>query len=604
MLSGHSLLLRASALLVATAFAANLPAQTIAPAAANLNIQDLPVVTSKVDCASLAAADLSRAVGASTRITAATVVDEGKTTAYCKVQVQIEEFANSEVHLPVSGWTQRFLGGGGGTGQAVFATMTRSDIGHRGDEDAFANNYKLRIDFAYRIVHLQVLAAKALITTFYGQGPRFSYYNACSEPGREGMMEVQRFPEDYNGAITGCPPINDTINQGIYEAWNIVTNTRADGSLIITSDKLSLLHKAVLDECDALDGAKDGIVSVPWECHPKLTAIVCKQGQDPGSCITAEQQHVALELYRGAHDDKGNKLEPFGVLPGSEPQWTAVIAPAGNLDNSTDRKGTTLALRSEMVDPALGTSWKLSDMKFDRASFDTFTKMHYLFDATNPDLSAYAKAGHKLIVWQGLADNNVLPAHTILFYTALQKTMGAKAVDDFARLYVLPGVGHCGGGDGPSIRDFLSPMMSWVEKGVAPGALPAAHAPQPARGAGGRGGQGGPGGPAAQGGQGGPGAGGPGGPGGPGGAGGGFMMQGMQQIAGTPDLTRPIYPYPYTQKYTGNGDVKEAANFVQGPARPAPASVFNWFGADFYKAGPFKWCTASGPTTMDCKDSR
>jgi feruloyl esterase len=583
MMLGQSFVLRASALLIATAFFLTVSAQTVAPAAVSLNIQDLPAIAPKVDCASLASADLSKAVGASTKVTSATVVDDGMPTAYCRIQVQIEDFANSEVRLPVSGWTQRFLGGGGGTGQAVFATMTRSDIGHRGDEDAFANNYKLRVDFAYRIVHLQVLASKALITLFYGQGPKFSYYNACSEPGREGMMEVQRFPEDFNGAITGCPPINNTINQGIYEAWNIVTNTRADGSLIITSDKLPLIHTAVLDECDQLDGAKDGLVSVPWECHPKLTQIVCKQGQDPGSCLTAEQLRAALELYRGAHDDKGNKLEPFGVLPGSELQWTAVIAPVGDPNNSNDRKGTTLALRSEMVDPALGSNWKVSDMKFDRASFATFTKMHYLFDATNPDLSAYAKAGHKLIVWQGLNDNNVLPAHVILYYTALQKTMGAKAVDDFARLYVLPGVAHCGGGDGPSIRDYLGPMMSWVEKGIAPGALPATHVPQAARGAGG--GRGGAGGQGAAG-------------------GGGFMMQGMQQAAGTPDLTRIIYPYPYTQKYTGTGDVKDAANFVRGPAKPVPASVFNWFGADFYKAKPFKWCTATGPTTLDCKETR
>jgi feruloyl esterase len=564
------------------------------PAAAAPQLLNLPAVAPVTDCAALASTDLTQAIGASTKITSAAGVDDGKASAYCKIVVEIEGFANSEVHLPLSGWTQRFLGGGGGTGQAVFATMTRSDIGNRGNEDAFANNYKLRVDFAYRIVHLQVLASKALIAKFYGQGPKFSYYNACSEPGREGMMEVQRFPEDYNGAITGCPPINDTINQGIYEAWNIVTNTSADGSFIIPNDKLLLIHKAVLDECDALDGAKDGLISVPWECHPKLTEIECKAGQDPGSCLTSEQIHAALELYRGAHDEKGNKLEPFGVLPGSELQWSAVIAPPSNQANSTDRKGTTTALRSEMAEPALGTNWQISEIKFDRASFDTFTKTHYLYDATNPDLSAYAKAGHKLIIWQGLADNNVLPAHTILYYTALEKTMGVKAVDDFVRLYVLPEVGHCGGGDGPSIRDFLAPLMSWVEKGVAPGALPGAHVPQPVRAAGGRGGQGGPGGP---------GQGGPGGPGGPGG-GGGFMMQGMQQATGTPDLTRPIYPYPYTQKYNGTGDVKDAASFTEGPAKPAPASVFEWFGADFYKPGPFKWCTATGPTSLDCKDSR
>jgi feruloyl esterase len=149
------------------------------------------------------------------------------------------------------------------------------------------------------------------------------------------------------------------------------------------------------------------------------------------------------------------------------------------------------------------------------------------------------------------------------------------------RLYILPGVGHCGGGDGPSIKDFLAPMMAWVERGIAPGALPAEHIPQPVRAQGVQGGPGGPGGPA-----------------------GGFMGQGGQQPAGPADMTRPIFPYPHTQKYIGTGDVRDAASFVQGPAKPAPANVFEWFGADFYKPAPFKWCMAIGPTTLDCTDTR
>jgi feruloyl esterase len=572
---------------------------------ATVKALDLPAVAPIVDCEALSSIDISQILGTPTRITSADVVDDGRNAPYCRAQVEIDGYAKSEVHLPVSGWKQRFLAGngaGGATQSFGFATMSRSDIGHRGDEDAFANNYQLRVDFAYRIVHLQVLASKALITKYYGQAPKFSYYNACSEPGREGMMEVQRFPEDFDGTVTGCPPINDTINNGLYEAWNIRTNTRTDGSQIITYEKLPLLHKAVLDECDSLDGAKDGIVSEPFECHPKLTENECKTGQDESTCLTAEQIHTALELYRGAHDEKGRKLEPFGVLPGSELQWTAVIAPNppqnGRPAISTDRIGTVKALRSEFSQPALGTDWQLSDLKFNRASFETLTKTHYLYDATDPDLSTYSKAGHKLIIWQGLADNNVLPAHTILYYTALQKTMGVKAVDQFVRLYLLPGVGHCGGGDGPSIRDFLSPLMDWVERGVPPESLPASHIPQPTRGTGG------PGGPARTGAEAVPGGrGGPGGTGG--GGGGGFFAQGNMEAGGAkPDLTRPIYPYPYTQKYTGTGDVKEAANFVKGVALPAPSAVFEWFGAGFYKPGYEKWCIATGPATLDCKNSR
>ena len=604
----RSILGRACATLLVAASSLLVSAQTAAPAAQPL---DLPAIAPVVDCSALASTDLSKALGTPVKILGADVTGVGP-AAYCRVQLEIDGEAKAEVHLPVSGWTQRFLAGGQVSGPSgnSFATMSRQDLGNRGREDAFADNAQLRVDFAYRIVHLEVLASKALMAHYYGQPSKFNYYNACSEPGREGMMEVQRFPEDFDGAITGCPPINDTINNGLFEAWNIRTNTRADGSLIINSDKLPLIHKAVLDECDALDGVKDGLVSDPLHCHPKLTEIECKAGQDPGACLTSEQLHVALELYRGAHDAKGGKLEPFGVLPGSELQWTAVIAPPppppGRQMMSTDRQGTLYALRSEFAYPALGTNWQLSQLKFDRADFDTFTKTHFLYDATDPDLSAYFKAGHKLILWQALADNNVLPAHAILYYTALQKTMGVKTVDQFVRFYVLPGVGHCGGGDGPSIRDFLTPMQLWVERGIAPGALPGAHTPQQPRAQGTRA-QGAPGAMAPGGVPGGdPGGMGPGGMPGMGGDMGGMAGMGGPPQSGPPakpDLTRPIYPYPYLARYIGTGDIKDAANYVQGPAAPAPPEVFRWFGANFYTPHYEKWCTGSG-AILTCKDTK
>jgi hypothetical protein len=190
------------------------------------------------------------------------------------------------------------------------------------------------------------------------------------------------------------------------------------------------------------------------------------------------------------------------------------------------------------------------------------TKTRYLYDATDPDLTGFARAGHKLILWQGLEDTNVLPAHTILYYTALQKQMGAKTVDGFARFYVLPGVGHCGGGDGPSARDFLAPLMLWVERGVAPGVLAASPVPQTPDGAG----RGGP-----------------------------------PPVA--PDLTRPVYPYPYGAKYIGTGDIRDAANYVQGATNPAPAQLFTWLGASFYTPHYEKWCTGDG-AVLNCKDSR
>ena len=196
-----------------------------------------------------------------------------------------------------------------------------------------------------------------------------------------------------------------------------------------------------------------------------------------------------------------------------------------------------------------------------------------MFDATNPDLSGFAKAGHKLILWQGMGDTNVLPAHAVLYYTALRNQMGAKTVDGFVRFYALPGVYHCGGGDGPVISNVLAPLMLWVERGIAPEALAGIHVPRPERGPG-------PMPPAGQGG----------------------ANEAATQAAAA-DLTRPIYPYPYIAKYTGHGSVREAANFVRGPARPAPDEITHWLGSSFYEAQPLQWCTGDS-SGLTCKTSR
>lgn len=547
-------------------------AHSVNPAPPPAQPLDLRVVTPKVDCASLQSTDVSHAAGAVTQVASATLVDDHQASAYCSVKVVVDNYARFELHLPTTAWTQRLLFGGGPGAQTSsgmkldqFVTVSWQDLGHREDEDVLANDYKAQVNAGYRGMHLQVLATKALIAKFYGQAPRFSYYNACSNPGREGMIEAQRFPEDFDGIGAGCPPINTTVNNGLFTAWNVMTNTGPDGQAILTADKLPILHKAVLDQCDGADGVTDGIVSDPYACHPVLSVVECKPGQDAATCLTPAQIHVAAEIYRGAHDKEGKRLTPGGVLPGSELAWTATIVPGGGRFGgpAEARTGTEKAIRSHYSLPALPVTWKLSDLTFDHAAFESTTRLSYLHDGTNPDLSGFAKAGHKLILWMSLADTNVMAHQSVLYYQALQQQMGPKTVEDFTRFYVLPGVYHCGGGDGPIISNLLVPLMVWVERGIAPGALAGAHTPRP--------------------------------------AGGGFGPPSGPPAA--PDLTRPIYPYPYIARYIGKGDIRDAANYVQGPARPAPADLGDWPGAHFYKPGYMKWCTATA-TSIDCKTTR
>jgi hypothetical protein len=322
----------ASAFLLAAVSPLLVSAQTAAPASAGQPLK-LAVIKPVTDCTALKSVDISAAVGAPTHITAATVV-EAKPASYCKVDGYVEPAIKFEVQLPVSNWTQRLVqtGCGGLCGnlrvhldrddtcpiaQNGEIALTSTDMGHEGggNEGEFGDDYQLRIDFAYRGVHLTTVAAKALIGKYYGQAPKFSYFMGCSDGGREALMEAQRFPDDFNGITAGAPAMNFVVQNTFYHGWNALTNTAADGKPVLTTTELPILHKAIVEQCDALDGLKDGLISDPLACHPNPAAVECKPGQDTATCLTAAQVQVAEELYKGAHDAQGGKLVISGRFP-------------------------------------------------------------------------------------------------------------------------------------------------------------------------------------------------------------------------------------------------------------------------------------------------
>jgi feruloyl esterase len=326
-----------------------------------------------------------------------------------------------------------------------------------------------------------------------------------------------------------------------------------------------------LEACDAADGLKDGLISNPAACHVDPAVVACKPGEDTAACLTADQVRVAGEIYAGAHDARGDKFVIGGPLPGSELAWAGVYIPFPGQDRVMSSGISTGTLKYLAYAKNPPESFTLADFQFDRSSFEATTKLHLLYDATDPDLAPFAAAGGKLMLWHGWADPHISPLNTVAYYTAMQKIMGAGAVSKFARLYLFPGGYHCGGGEGPFDVDVLSPLMAWVERGDAPGALMAAHSA---------------------------GRGGPPGPMGPPPARGGTMV-----VAARPDRTRPVFPYPVTARYTGNGSIDDAANFVAGPAQAVPTEALRWLGSGFYSARYEKWCTAKG-TLMTCQASQ
>jgi len=589
---------------------ATVPSAAIGPAL-------LSVVAPVAECGKLADADISAAVGAPTHITSAAAVENGKPAPYCDVKGYVEPAIKFEVRLPLAGWTQRFVqtGCGGLCGQLKIRlgndegclpashgelALASTDMGHSGGMDGQfgEKDYQLRIDFAYRGVHATTLAAKALVAKFYGQAARYSYFAGCSDGGREALMEAERYPNDFNGITAGAPAMNFTTQNTFYHGWNARVNTGADGHPILTADRLPILHKAVLDMCDAEDGLKDGLIGNPLGCRFDPAVVECKAGQDPASCLTSAEVKVARELYAGAHSANGEKLVINGLLPGSELAWAGVIVPNKGQDHAMGSMIATGTLKYLAYDKNPPLGYSLADLKFDAETFAATTKLHSLYDATDPDLTPFASVGGKLILWHGLADPHISPVNTIAYYTAMQELMGKPAVDKFARLYLFPGGYHCGGGEGPFNVDLLSAIMAWVENAHAPYALIASHAPERAFGM-----------PPAgvplpdrlpMGAPGMPGGGPP-----PGAGPGNGPMSGPPQdftrpAAAKSDRSRPVFPYPLTAKYIGTGSIDDAKNFVAGTPDPAPASRLKWLGSGFYAAHYEQWCTGSG-ASMTCK---
>jgi feruloyl esterase len=554
------------------------------------SLADLKGIAPAIECAQLAGFDLSAAIGVKTRIREATAVADGKPAPYCGVLATIDPAIQVEVRLPLANWTQRFLQTGcgglcgtlninvGRTEGCAPATngeiaLASTDMGHSngpgrggGDPTWAAENPQTKIDFGYRAEHLTAIAAKALIRQFYGQSPKYSYFSGCSDGGREALMEAERYPEDFNGIAAGAPAMNFITQNTFYHGWNARVNTGADGQAILTSDKLPILHKAVLEACDALDGLKDGLISNPPACKFDPAVTVCKPGQDESTCLTAAQANTAKEIYRGAHDASGHQFVISGPQPGSELAWQGVYVPQGPgapIFSAGIALGTMKYLTySKPLAPEYG----LKDFPFTQANFEAIAPMHALYDATDPDLSKFAAGGGKLLMYHGWSDPHISPLNSVAYFTAMQKLMGEAKVAQFARLYLFPGGYHCNGGDGPFDFALLSYIMSWVEGGAAPNAIMASHTPQSA----GRGGRGGGG-------------------------------RGAPAVAS--DRTRPVFPYPMTSVYKGSGDLNDAANFEAKPGARVDPAMLNWSGSSFYKAGYEKWCEWTG-SEMKCGNER
>ena len=493
-----------------------------------------------IKCADMQAASF----GSEVKIESATLVAAGDSAPeHCDVRGTIWPEAKFAIELPTA-WTSRFymVGNGGTAGTISLGAMdtglrkgyatASTDTGHDAAKEPLAtfaypgpnnpNAERKLIDFAYQAVHETAVLAKQMIKAYYGEAPRYSYWVGCSTGGRQGMMEAQRFPEDFDGLVVGAPQLNATESN-----MRIIWNSQAQaGAGAIPASKLAALAEAIYKKCDGVDGLQDGLIDDPRRCaiDPARDLPKCAANADDATCFTAGQLDALAKIYGGVRNSAG-KIIFHGQVPGAEvlvrggrggaaarSGWEGVVLGAGNA--SVDR--SVSYMQYMFLDPRPGPSWEGAQFNFDTDP----PKMKLAasqVDAVNPDLRPLKQRGGKILHYHGWADPLISALTSVNYYESVLKYMGDKETKDFYRLFLVPGMFHCSGGVGCGNVDWFTPLADWVEKGVAP-----------------------------------------------------QRLIGSRGAGGQTARTRPICGYPEGEKYKGTGSIEEAANFTC--AMPASAS--------------------------------
>ena len=475
----------------------------------------LPAVAAT--CESLAAF-----VRPETTITKAELVTEGAAApqnltnhpAFCRVAATLSPSADSdikvEVWLPSSGWNGKYeaVGNGGWSGSIAYRAMAEAirlgyatsstDTGHSGSSAGFALGHPEKlIDYAYRSEHEMVLTAKAIIAAYYGNPAKLSYWNGCSAGGKQALKEAQRFPADFDGIIAGAPGHYWT-GRATLSLW-VAQAVHKDEASYIPPEKYPVIHKAVLEACDAIDGLKDGLLEDPTRCKFDPGILECR-GSDGPECLTSAQVEAARRIYSGAINPRTKRRIFPGLEPGSELGWRVFAGP------QPFGIGDDFFKYVVFKNP----TWDYKTLNFDSDIALAGKIDSGLIDATDPNLKPFFGHGGRLLQYHGWNDWQISPLSSVIYYENVLETLGGPGkVEDSYRLFMAPGMGHCGGGEGPNHFDMLGALDEWVEKGQAPAKVIASHITD-----------------------------------------------------GKVDRTRPLCPYPQVAKYKGSGSTNDAANFV------------------------------------------
>jgi feruloyl esterase len=424
--------------------------------------------------------------------------------AHCRVQIVLkptpDSLINMELWLPTQNWNGKFMGvGNGGFAGSIqglgndmpqalrlgYATAG-TDTGHQDPGGAWAIGHPEKlIDFGYRSTHEMTLKSKEIIKAFYDQNAKYAYFKGCSTGGRMAMMEAQKYPNDYNGIIAGSLANRHIHMWTAGVARSIELARHPEESL--SAEKATLVNQTVMNTCDTLH---EGFLNNPQQCKVDFSRLLCPAGKDDASCLTTPQLKTVETYYGGVKNSKGELIFSGQALGN----------PIGAQRSTNQGPGGTFDLvRIAYNDP--NYDWHKFDLDKDMPFLD---KTEGYVDAVKPDLGKFKSSGGKLLITHGWSDTTITPETTVWYYDSVLDKMG-KNQSDWMRLFMVPGMAHCGGGPGVNTFDSIGTLEKWVEKGIAPD-----------------------------------------------------QMMGT----GAQGLTRPLCPYPQYAEYKGSGDLKDAANWA------------------------------------------
>jgi feruloyl esterase len=436
--------------------------------------------------------------------------------AFCRVTATLKPSPSSDIRMelwmPIAGWNGNFRGTspnglGGvinynamGVGLTDGFAVASTDTGHQGGDTAWMQVPDKVTDFAGRAMHETTVAGKTIASAYYGTAPRYSYMIECGGGSAAALHEVQKYPSDYDGIVVGGHAAHLT-RQIFGQLW-LWLAAHPNGVGILPATTLQVIHDAVLNKCDLLDGVKDGLLENPTRCTFDPKEIECKPTESKGdqaSCLTTAQVDAVRKIYAGPTNPRTNERIWSPLYRGSELDWSFFTESQSPIGIATS------ALRMILGDP----TWDSRSIDFDGHVALADQSAIARVNASNPDISAYVKRGGKLILSGGW-NNALVPAGAVLdYYRNVEKTIGIEDTRQGVRLYMVPGMIECNGGPGTDTFDMLTVMRRWVERGEAPNEVIASRVEH-----------------------------------------------------GNVVRTRPLCPYPQVATYRGSGSPDEAKNFV------------------------------------------